>query len=157
MPDNDVERRRLPVLQPKGEPDEPPRPAWHWVGFGAVAVFVVWLPLAWAAELVGRWLTGGGLRHIEGLSRHERLVLLARLAVPQAVALVVAAMAGGFLVTRFGDGTRPRDAAFAGLTVGLLALGLTYAQTGVALAPLVVPLLATAAAAVGGVLGRRRA
>jgi hypothetical protein len=162
VPDNDGEKRRLPVLQKAAEPEEEPRPAWHWVGFGAVAIFVVWLPLAYLAEAVGRRLVAsrlgaGGLSHIESLTRAERLAVLARLAVPQAIALVVAGAAGGFLVTRFGKGTRRRDAAFSGLSVGLLALGLTYAQTGPSLAALAVPLLATGAAAAGGALGARRA
>jgi len=156
VPDNEDPRRRLPVLQTASEPEEPPRPPWHWVGFGAVAIFVAWLPLAWAAEAVSRRLTEGGLERLATLSRHERLALLARIAIPQALALVLAATAGGFLVTRFGRGTRTRDAAFAGLAVGLLALGLTFAQTGISLAPLVVPLLATASAAGGGALGARR-
>jgi hypothetical protein len=155
VPDND-DKRRLPVLQPKAEAEEPARPPWHWVGFGAVAIFVVWLPLAYVAEAVSRRLTAGALEHAETLSRHDRLVLLARIAAPQALALVLASVAGGFLVTRFGKGTRGRDAAFAGLAVGLLALGLTFAQAGPSVAPIVVPLLAAASAAAGGALGKRK-
>ncbi|HEY1959854.1 MAG TPA: hypothetical protein VGH28_29805 [Polyangiaceae bacterium] len=160
MPDKDV-KRRLPVVQPPAEPAEEPRPAWHWVGFGAVAIFIVWLPLAYLAESLGRRLTAGTLgpagdAHFSDLSRSERLAVLARLALPQAVALVLAAMAGGFLVTRFGQKTTSRDAAFAGLTVGALALGLTFSQAGFSLAGFVVPLVATGAAAAGGMLGRRR-
>ncbi len=77
------------------------------------------------------------------------------IAVPQAAALILAGMAGGFLVTKFGQGTRTRDAAFAGLCVGLLALGITFAQVGASLASLIVPMLATGAAALGGALGAR--
>jgi len=153
-------KRRLPVVQ-TGEPAEEPRPAWHWVGFGAVAIFIVWLPLAYLAEALGRRLTAGilgpaGESHFSELSRSERLAVLARIAVPQGFALVLAAMAGGFLVTRFGQKTTPRDAAFAGLSVGALALGLTFAQAGFSLAGLVVPVVATGAAAAGGALGRRK-
>lgn len=162
MPHNEKstnEKRRLPVLQAKEEPGEP-RPGWHWVVFGAVAIFVAWLPLAYLAESIGRRLVvgrvGGGEEKLAELSRSERLGALAMIAVPQALALFVAGVCGGFLVTKFGQGTRVRDAAFAGLCVGLLALGLTFAQVGVSLASLVVPLLATGAAALGGVLGRRR-
>lgn len=160
MTDN-RDKRRLPVVQSPAEPDsEEPRPAWHWVGFGAVAIFVAWLPLAYLAEAVGRRLAAGrvgpGEDAIAKLSRSDRLTVLAMIAAPQAVALVLAAMAGGFLVTRFGQGTRRRDAAFSGLSVGLLALGLTYSQAGFSLAAVIVPLLATGAAAAGGALGRRR-
>ncbi|HSQ64111.1 MAG TPA: hypothetical protein VLM85_12885 [Polyangiaceae bacterium] len=156
--------RRLTVLQSKPEDDEPPRPPWHWVGFGAVAIFVVWLPLAYGAESVSSRVVasrlppgdaadlGARLRELSPAARRTTIVLMA---MPHVAALVLAALAGGFLVTRFGAGTRPREAALAGLMVGLLALGLTYAQTGVSLAPLVVPLVATLAAWLGGRLGRR--
>jgi hypothetical protein len=162
VPDNEkVTKRRLPVLQAKDAPEDgDPRPGWHWVVFGAVAIFVAWLPLAYVAESIGRRLVlgrvGGGEEKLAELSRSERVTALAMIAVPQALALILAGIAGGFLVTRFGQGTRPRDAAFAGLCVGLLALGLTVAQVGASLASLVVPLLATASAALGGIIGRRR-
>ena len=154
-------KRRLPVVQPKLEDEGEPRPAWHWVGFGAVAIFVAWLPLAWIAEAVGRRLVrskvgGGGEAALAELSRSERLSALAMIALPQALALALASAGGGFLVTRFGQGTKARDAAFAGACVGLLALGLTFASAGFSLAAFIVPLLATAFAALGGRLGLRR-
>jgi len=159
--------RRLAVLQSKPEAhaaDEPPRPPWHWVGFGAVAIFVAWLPLAYVAERVANRVVAARLPGIESqadlgerlrqLSPSARLTTVALMALPHVVALVVAAAAGGFLVTRFGSGTRPREAALAGLMVGLLALGLTYAQAGLALAPLIVPVVAALSAWAGGRLGR---
>ncbi len=155
----DNEKRRLPVLQSKGpEETEEPRPAWQWVGFGAVAIFVAWLPLAWVGESVGRRLAQSKLggADIESLSRADRLSVLARIALPQVVALALAGAFGGFLVTRFGHDTRRRDAAFAGLAVGLLALGLTFSQVGFSIAALVVPLLASLAALAGGALGRMK-
>src|SRR4051812_10222875 len=61
-------RRRLPGIQsvpPKAKGDDenggsPPddddavetRPPWHWVGFGTVAIFAGWLPLAYVAQAV---------------------------------------------------------------------------------------------------------
>jgi hypothetical protein len=149
-------KRRLPVVGSTPEA-EPARPAWHWIGFGAVAIFITWLPLAYGAEVLSRKLVAGrlGVEDVATLSRSERLSILARLAGPQLVALLLAGIAGGFLVTRFGDGTRPRDAALAGLAVGLLALALTCAQHTASVAALVVPCLACASAAAGGVLGRR--
>ncbi len=154
---DNTKKRRLPVVQSAGaESEEEPRPPWHWVGFGAVAIFIVWLPLAYAAEALGRRLLAPRLagRNIEDLAHSERLRLLTMLAVTQLAALVIASLAGGFLVTRFGRGTRRRDAAFAGLAVGLLALGLTCSQ-GASAAALIVPLVAGAAAGAGGALGRK--
>lgn len=122
---------------------------------------MAWLPLAWVGENVGRRLAqsrlvGLGGADIESLTRSERLGVLARIALPQVVALALAGAFGGFLVTRFGHDTRRRDAAFAGLAVGLLALGLTFSQVGFSLAALVVPLLASLASLAGGALGRRK-
>ncbi len=160
MTDNDKRRtpRRLPVLQSKNDEPEEPRPAWHWVGFGAVAIFVAWLPLAYLAENMGRKLATARLggAALESVSRNERLAVLARVAVPQILALAVSGAFGGFLVTKFGQNTKRRDAAFAGLSVGVLALGLTYSQVGFSLAALLVPILACASAAAGGALGARR-
>ena len=144
MPDN---KRRLPVVQPKLEDEDEPRPAWHWVGFGAVAIFIAWLPLAWVAQAIGQ-------RLYDASSARARAY--AALVVPQILALALASTAGGFLVTRFGKGTRARDAAFAGACVGFLALGLTFASSGFSLAAFIVPLLATAFAGLGGRLGLRR-
>jgi hypothetical protein len=153
-------RRRLPLVSNAATEPAEERPPWHWVGFGAVAIFVVWLPLAYAAEAVSRRLVAAKLGTAEAsfadLPRSERLTVLAMLSVPQAIALVVAGLAGGFLVTRFGHGTKRRDAAFAGLAVGVLALGLTCAEMGSSFAALVVPLLATASAMAGGALGARK-
>src|SRR5688500_13599135 len=53
-----AERRRLPVLsnaRPPAAPaeeDDEARPPWHWVGFGTVAIFGGWLPLAYVAGAV---------------------------------------------------------------------------------------------------------
>jgi hypothetical protein len=115
----------------------------------------VWLPLAYLAEGLGRRLLTAKLSDadIASLSRSERLKVIATLAGPQLLALVIAGGAGGFLATRFGTGTKRRDAAFAGLAVGLVALGLTYAQVGVSIAALIVPCLAAGSAALGGHLG----
>jgi hypothetical protein len=154
----DNDKRRLPVLQAPSEQPEEARPVWHWVGFGAVAIFVAWLPLAYFGESLGRRLAlarlGGAT--VDSLARRERLEVLAMIALPQVAALAIAGAFGGFLVTRFGVGTKRRDAAAAGAVVGLLALGLTYAQVGFSIAALVVPILAALASAAGGALGARR-
>ncbi|HVK69658.1 MAG TPA: hypothetical protein VM694_34610, partial [Polyangium sp.] len=49
-------KRRLPLVQagpPPDEPDAEDRPPWHWSGIGAVATFLVWLPLAAIAAKLG--------------------------------------------------------------------------------------------------------
>ena len=44
-------KRRLPVLKTPSQEEEEAaaRPPWQWVGFGALAIFAVWLPLAYLA------------------------------------------------------------------------------------------------------------
>jgi hypothetical protein len=144
-------KRRLPVLKaaPGSEP-EPDRPPWQWVGFGALAIFVVWLPLAWGASLVALrmgWLEASPVRSM-GI---------------QASGLALAAVAGGFLVGRWGGmGVGVREAALAGLTTGLVATMGAWGAGAVslgALAPVVLAamlIVAVPTATLGGWLGRRR-
>lgn len=136
-------KRRLPVLKTPGEEgaDEPPRPPWQWVGFGAVAIFVVWTPLAYLAGLAGRRFGGG-----------DGSVLVS--AGFFALSSVLAALAGGFLVGRWGaTGAGVREAALAGLAAALVASVLAWMQAGLSLGPLVTVLLLVPAAALGGRLG----
>jgi hypothetical protein len=136
-------KRRLPVLKTPGEEgaDEPPRPPWQWVGFGAVAIFVVWTPLAYLAGLAAM-----------------RFDLLERAPVARALvfapSLLLSAMAGGYLVGRWGTrGVGVREAALAGLAAALVATVLAWGSTGFSLGPLVTVVLAVPAAALGGRLG----
>lgn len=139
-------KRRLPVLKspPAGEEDEPPRPPWQWVGFGALGIFVVWLPLAWLATL-------GALRMGEG-----DVSPVAR-AAPFAISLVLAATAGGYLVGRWGAaGVGVREAALAGLSAALVATVLSWGAAGISVGALVTVVLAVPPAALGGRLGMKR-
>lgn len=137
------QKRRLPVLKTPGEEsaDEPPRPPWQWVGFGAVAIFVVWTPLAYLAGLAGRRMAGLG----------SSVLVSAGLF---ALSSVLAALAGGYLVGRWGAaGVRVREAALAGLAASLVACVLAWIQAGLSLGPLVTVLLLVPAAALGGRVG----
>lgn len=129
-------KRRLPVVQSPAEEPEEPRPPWHWVGFGVVGIFFAWLPLAWIAGKISSPTS------------------LVRTIVPQFFGLAIAAMAGGYLVGRWGSG--PREAAIAGATAGVLAtlLALTSGTGSFALA--IVIALAAFFAWLGGRLGARR-
>lgn len=136
-------KRRLPVLKAPGEEaaDEPPRPPWQWVGFGAVAIFVVWTPLAFLAGLAGRRLAG----------LESAVILNAGIF---AVSSVLAALAGGYLVGRWGAaGVGTREAALAGLSAALVASVLAWAQAGFSLGPLVTVVLLVPGAALGARLG----
>jgi hypothetical protein len=108
------------------------------VGFGALAIVVVWLPLAALA------LALAGPR-------------LERVAVASIGAVVAAAFAGGFLVGKWG-GPRAgvREAALAGAAAGLGGVVLSWVSFGIALGSAAVVVIATPAAAIGGTLGVRR-
>ena len=139
-------KRRLPVLKApvEGEDEAPARPPWQWVGFGALAIFVVWLPLAFLAGLAAVRL--GGFADAPLLS----VALLAS-------GLAVAAGAGGFLVGRWGPGgVGVREAALAGLAAALVASGLSLGAPGALAGALVTIAVAVPCAALGGRMGLRR-
>ena len=139
-------KRRLPVLKTPAEGDDeaPARPPWQWVGFGVLAIFVVWLPLAILAGLVAVRL--GGFASAPALA-----------VVELASALAIAATAGGFLVGRWGAaGVGVREAALAGLAAAIVAAGLSLGSPGALSGAIVTIAVAVPFAALGGWLGLRR-
>jgi hypothetical protein len=142
--------------------------------FGVVAIFAVWLPLAYVAQAtVSRQLSArfGGdasaeelASQIQAMSFGEHARIVALLALPNVTALVVAAFAGGFLVGKFGTHTTVREAATAGGVTACAAVALALGTAGnaafdVVLAvtsALVTLAFATAAAAAGGAFGIRK-
>lgn len=126
-------KRRLPLVQQGPPPDDPEaeeRPPWHWSGIGAVATFLVWLPLAAIAGKLGARIAD---RAELGVSVPEG----ARTAVPLSAQLVfiglqlagflIAALAGGFLVGRFGGKAGPKEGAVGGFVAAALAWALAAA------------------------------
>lgn len=173
-----ADKKRLPVLNARpsagasgggSAPDEDdggPRPGWHWAGFGAVAIFTAWLPLAYAAQwfvlrfVLARFgvsqVTAGELAAlVQTLGPEARVSLGIQMFAPHAVALALAAFAGGFVVGRFGKGAGPREAAVSGVVTSLVAAGLTCSASGASAVPLVTMLFTVPAAAAGAFVGRR--
>lgn len=112
------------------------------MGFGALAIFVVWLPLSWGATLVVTRLPGVG-------PQTGALVF--------AASLVLAALAGGYLVGRWGPaGVGVREAGLAGLAAALVATVLAWGAAGVSLGALVTLVVAVPPAALGGRLGMKK-
>lgn len=161
-----AERRRLPVLSnTPPQPAEEPRPPWHWVGFGAVAIIAAWLPLAYvgagvsARVMASRFGAGASQEAIElalgAMSAAERARLMALVALPSVLGLAVAAFGGGFVVGRFGERTTAREAALSGVVVALVACAMAWAGPtwGALLGALVMLAVASGFAAWGGRLG----
>lgn len=119
------------------EDAEAPRPPWHWVGFGTVAIFAVWLPLAYVAGaasakvMAARFGPDASKDAIDlalaAMTAGERARLMAIVALPSILGLAIAAFGGGFVVGRFGAGTRAREAALSGVVTALLASAMAWA------------------------------
>jgi hypothetical protein len=158
-------KHKLPVLQETPD-DEPVRAPYQWVGFGAVAIFVAWLPLSWifgrlAARVSASWLgsvsspdeAALAVAHLEGPARLRVGIALVGF---HAAGLALAAIAGGFLVGRWGGEAGVREAAMSGaLAVAIVAV-LSFVSAGLSWTPLVAAAVATLASAAGGYLGRKR-
>lgn len=171
-----AEKKRLPVLNasvpakgaPGAEEDDGPRPGWHWAGFGAVAIFAAWLPLAYAAQwfVLHFVLARYGIERagpdelramVETMAPEQRSRWMMSLFLPHAVALALASMAGGALVGKFGKGAGPREAAVGGLLATLVAAALACTAGGASAVPLVTAALTVPFAALGArLLARKR-
>lgn len=174
-----AERRRLPVLQNQPQRASPSdgagaddegvaRPPWHWIGFGTVAIFAAWLPLAYVAGaasakvMASRFGADASKEAVElalsTMSSGERARLVATVALPGALGLAVAAFAGGVVVGRFGGGAGAREAAYSGAVTALIASAIAWTGPTASsiIAALVTTTLAVGFAAWGGRLGRAR-
>jgi hypothetical protein len=145
-------KRRLPVLPSGGDADaDPTRAPWQWVGFGSLAIFVVWVPLSAAASaMTSRMLVpvGSGRFELAPIAIREFVGL-------SALAFGLAAVVGGFVVGRWGGpGVGVREACLAGLAAALVAVTASWLSLGVILSALVVVPFALLFAALGGRLGR---
>jgi hypothetical protein len=147
-------KRRLPVLNsPSAEENESDRRApWQWVGFGALAIFTAWIPLAALAAAAAARLPAGA----DARGNAPALVGLAVVALYGA-ALALGAALGGFLVGRWGAaGVGVREAALAGLGAAIVAGAATWVSLGPSVGALFVAGVALPMAALGGRAGLRR-
>jgi hypothetical protein len=138
-------KRRLPVIRtPEQGEAAPLRPPWQWVGFGALATVVVWLPLA---GLLARLLGGAA----------TLLDVIAHLG-----ALAVASWAGGFIVGRWGtERIGLREAVLGPMTAVTCAVAWSLVRSGGGVFGAIEEILAMAiaalpSAAMGGARGLRR-
>jgi putative Mn2+ efflux pump MntP len=130
-------KRHLPIVQSNDSDAGPPRARWQWVGFGVLAIFVVWLPLEAAASA-----TSAG-----------SLPVFALLSIG---VLAVASFAGGFMVGRWGGpDVGPRDAALSGLVAAVVAIALSWVSSGIVVEALLVIVASVPMAAWGGNMGKR--
>jgi hypothetical protein len=141
-------KRRLPLLQPAAdEPDS--RPRWQWIAFGALATFVVWLPLsALTAMAAARWSTRAASGEAPGVP--------AAYAAASVVALSAAAWAGGFTIGKWGDrGLGARDGALAGLAAAAVAVVASALSFGFVAGSLLIAAVAAPLGAFGAHVGKR--
>ncbi len=146
-------KRRLPVLNSPAADEAPNRRPWQWVGFGALAIFTLWIPIS--------ALAGWASAHLAANVHGEDEARLARTGIAIAglhvVALGTGAALGGFLVGRWGTrGVGVREATLAGLGAALVALAVTWASIGFAVSSLLLAVVSPPMAAWGGKVGLRR-
>jgi hypothetical protein len=120
------------------------------VGFGAAAILVAWLPLAYAAQaLVAREVLSRPIAP-EDAERFFFLVWLIPIG-----AMLLAGALGGYVLARWGDRCGWREAAEASGLVALFAIGLSWARIGVTVASAFALLVVVPGAVLGAILGRR--
>lgn len=115
-------KRRLPILQnkaPGDEPEEEPRPPWHWSGIGVVVTFLVWLPVAAGIAALTARMTSGAATPALSLG-----VLVVAL---HLVGFWVATFVGGFFIGKFGGEAGPKEGAVAGFVTAAFAVALAAA------------------------------
>ncbi len=152
LPCGAVPKRRLPVLQNTEDPDEPPRPGWQWVGFGALAIIAVWVPLSAVVGAVAARLL---VPPSDGRALGRAALLVSGAYIAE---LAMGAFAGGYLVGKWGPArVGVRHAALAGLAAASALAAATCATLGPTLGGgIAILVLAPATAAVGGRIGTRR-
>lgn len=143
----------------EGEDAIEERPPWHWVGFGTIATFALWLPLAYVAEAVrhhvfvsrfGATASQDEVRAaFAAMSGMERFRWTAVQTLPHLLAFALGAFAGGLLIGRFGTGTGPREAALSGVVTALVAVGVSWSVVAEGGLGAVVSVLVPLAIAVG--------
>jgi tRNA-(ms[2]io[6]A)-hydroxylase len=170
-----AERRRLPVLSSsspsssESNADDETRPPWHWVGFGTVAIFAAWLPLAYVAGAVSAKMMAARFGAdaskdaidlaLRAMTSGERAQIMATVALPNVLGLALAAFAGGVVVGRFGAGPYPaRVAALSGAVTAFIASAIAWAgfTAATAIAAIVTFAVAIGFAAWGGRFGASR-
>ncbi len=141
-------KRRLPVLQ--NVSDDPVRPAWQWVAFGALAIVAVWVPLsALVGAIAARQFTG------PADSSASRLAVWI-ISAAYLVELALGAFAGGYLVGKWGPpNVGVRQAALAGATSATALAVFTWVSFGATFGLLLLFLIAPPAAALGGRIGTK--
>jgi hypothetical protein len=158
-------KHKLPVIQ-EASPEDPARPPLQWIGFGAVAILVAWLPLAGlfghlANRLSVTWLgpvssAEDAALAVARLDATERLRMELALVGIHGAGLVIAALVGGYLVGRWGGEAGAREAAMAGAVAVAIVGVIAFVTTGPSWTPLVAVALGILASGAGGHLGRKR-
>jgi hypothetical protein len=148
-------KRRLTVLNNAGaEPGEDastPRRPWQWVGFGVLAIVTAWIPLAGLAGVAASRLGESAIVNADTGAAAGIAIVATYVA-----ALGLGAGLGGFLVGRWGTSrVGIREAALAGLGASAVATTVTWVAFGPSAGALMVAVVATPFAALGGRFGVR--
>ncbi|MGH7285153.1 MAG: hypothetical protein ACRELY_26825 [Polyangiaceae bacterium] len=159
-------KRKLPLISSRPDDQDPPRPPLHWVGFGVVAIFALWLPLAALAEACKRRAiveyigdrsgeidTELALASLDP-TEHARLSMWI-FGLP-ICALALASLGGGYLIGRYGGAAGHREGALAAALAAFVAAAFASLAGGMTLAILLPVFLAAPFGALGAWLGKKK-
>jgi tRNA-(ms[2]io[6]A)-hydroxylase len=147
--------RRLPVLQESAAPDDG-RPPWHWTLIGALFALSIWLPLAmlglWMMSRIVKTPNDAPLDPSEHVSVPAEPKFWMALLATSLLTFLLACLASGALVGRFGNRAGPKEAAQGCAAAAIVAaLGSAFQiGWGAALGGLMVLTLVGAVAGWGG-------
>jgi len=147
-------KRRLPVLSSSAPEEHEPRARWQWIAFGAGAIALAWVPLAYLAVAVIARVVPDEAAAPATLDDDASARLGFLLWAIQAATLAVAGAAGGYLLGRYGDRPKTGDAAASGALVSTFAVVLSWARTGFSLPSLAAVGLLVPMAMLGARMGR---
>jgi hypothetical protein len=158
-------KRKLPMIQSRPDDDTPKRPRSHWIGFGLVAIFTLWVPLAAIAEMVKKHAIVSYLGDRSGedqiqlavasLSDRDHTRLTAVIIVVPMIALALASLGGGYLIGRFGGEAGIREGALSGAGAALVAVLLAWSAGGITWGSLLSIAIAVPFGALGARIGLR--
>jgi hypothetical protein len=168
MSDN---KRRLPIVQPRDDDGEEPRPPWHWVVIGLVAILLAWIPLAFLSKAAIKAVMDtllpddpkAAMEAFAAYSPYQKLGMRLMVLLGPVVPLAVGGTLGGMLVGRFGAAAGAREATAAGAGAAIVMtlleattrLGKNMVELLMVASMMVV--LAGLAARAGAALGKRMA
>jgi hypothetical protein len=119
-------KRRLPVLKSTPASDDPVRPGWQWIIFGALLTLVAWVLLSTLVI----FLDGALMATFDLGQNTPGSLAVVFITVPHVLALALSASFSGHLIGRYGGATAGlREAVGGALVAALIGVFATFTGT----------------------------